>query len=789
MNQKEKIERLDSFQNEKEFREFLIDLLKRIGFTNVYHTHRYGNPEFGKDIIAQKSNDFDGPEWYAFVVKKGRILGGSNEIETIKNQILQSFEYPYEAIDGRDIRINKVKVVTNESFSAGAIRSIRDSSRLKANSNFDFWWNEKLIEYIDSYYEDFWLPGDFLTKQYSRMLSTTITAEFELKELSITKLPDKKVKKLLDLFINPVLLEFKSVASAKHNKTAKTDRVLIDEIISSSDSFIIEGEPGSGKSRLINKLTTILLEPSQIDISNTFPIKIRLTTLRECNFDLCKAIKTEIGKFLPDDHNRIKYDSQKFIVLIDSVDDLYVSELQILIKNLKESILEKGCRFVISARLLDNVIFEGTHKKVRELHLQNFNGRQLTSFIQKYFEDSTRGEKLIEVLKESNILDKLPTTPLTITLISLLYEDTEYEIPATLTDIYNDFISVLLGKLEVKHKMQLMDLELKKRIFAHIAYKMLETKTFDLPKEAFVGQVNGFLKPKGIHLENDEDVFRILNRSGIIFIDSENRVGFKHMSFLEYFAAYECFYVKTDHSQLVSNFNDVNWQNATIFYAGISKEMPKLIDDLLKSVPNNTLRDWFINIGGFGYLAQALYMTDIVDRNRLIERALDNLVSSFEYLKEQTKQLGPYYNMPLHVLGAISSFWFTMNFKSVTLCDCLFTTYDSIVRDNHDQLGVNNFKTGFKLFLLASTLASKYLNKPEKFEDLFDKDCFIKDPLLIVLGDIFIDVDEIDGKIISQEKKKKIKHEIDRYRKLLVNITKKPAYRFSEDYSRLGNSD
>ena len=87
----EKHDKLKEFESEKSFREFLIDLLKRRGFTDVIHTHRFGAPEQGKDIIAKLYHDVEGEEWYAFVVKKGRIGGGTLEIETIKGQIKQEF--------------------------------------------------------------------------------------------------------------------------------------------------------------------------------------------------------------------------------------------------------------------------------------------------------------------------------------------------------------------------------------------------------------------------------------------------------------------------------------------------------------------------------------------------------------------------------------------------------------------------------------------------------------------------------------------------------------------------
>ena len=111
-----------------------MDLLKRMGFKNVQETHRYGAPEYGKDIIASFAHELDDIEWYAFVVKKGRILGGTDIIENVKNQIKQCFEYPYESVEGNEVKINKVRVVNSENITRGATDAIGKSPELKSYS-------------------------------------------------------------------------------------------------------------------------------------------------------------------------------------------------------------------------------------------------------------------------------------------------------------------------------------------------------------------------------------------------------------------------------------------------------------------------------------------------------------------------------------------------------------------------------------------------------------------------------------------------------------------------------
>jgi hypothetical protein len=44
---------------------------------------------------------------------------------------------------------------------------------------------------------------------------------------------------------------------------------------------------------------------------------------------------------------------------------------------------------------------------------------------------------------------------------------------------------------------------------------------------------------------------------------------------------------------------------------------------------------------------------------------------------------------------------------------------------------------------------------------------------------------EVGKEYVGDEKRKKIKNEIKRYRKLLVSLTHEPAYRFGDDYRKV----
>lgn len=778
MTTKEKTDKLTSFKDEKEFREFLIDFLKKSNFKDVIHTHRYGSPEQGKDIIANIEHPVIGKDWFAFVVKKGRISGGTNEIETIKNQVIQSFEYPYKGIDGNKIKVNKVVVVTNENFTGGAQSQISSSDRLRLYSNnISYWWNENLIPLIDKNYSDFWLPGDAFAKEFYRNFTSEIEKEISIRELSIRKVDDKKIQKLLDIFIEPKLTYEKLEENKKTNeKQFKTKSLEVNNIRIVDENILLTGDQGVGKTKILNKIACNLANPISIFKNKQIPVRLKAIDLRNSDFNIEFEIERFLKKYANQFYNEEIYNNYKVILLIDDYDLLRANEKKILLANLNNYCDTNNTYFVLTYRKNELNIEDD----VKTIKIHNFSTRQIESFVNKFFEGTDRAEKFIRILKESDILSKLPTTPLTISLISLLYDENNFEIPATLSDIYSDFTNVLLGKLEVYSKSELIIYNIKKRLFTAFALHMLENRTFDIPFNDFKNFINKFLRDRDYEEQSRDEVFEIIEKSGLLYITDNNIVGFKQQAFIEFLASLEIYHHKRDthYKKLINGFNDVTWQNTAIFYAGHSKELEGMIDDVIEKSPNDNLIDWFVNSSGMGYLAQALYQTKALERKKLVFKSLDNMIKSYYEMKRMTgDDKTIFYNLPLPlVLGTINH-WFNENFKSITLKNTLNISFNELFSSD------NNFENNYKLLMISSTLMTPYINDDEKFGLLLERKEFMNHPILPLVADLAIELGIIEKKNVNKELKKKIELRIKRKRELIKSLLKEPAYRFSDKFS------
>lgn len=206
MTREQKVESIKNISKETDIHELLLDLLDGMKYSDVTLTHERGSlPENGKDIVASVYDPIENKkEWTAFVIKKGDVRGTSQGVQEIVAQVNDCFEYAWHSIvKGKNIRISKVKVVTNGKFNSGAEQKILEKNDFN-NPNISFWSCNELVSFIDTHCERIWLKGNRNYKKYVEIFQK------KNKEDDITKaigLEDKKIKKIIDFAIQPKLQE------------------------------------------------------------------------------------------------------------------------------------------------------------------------------------------------------------------------------------------------------------------------------------------------------------------------------------------------------------------------------------------------------------------------------------------------------------------------------------------------------------------------------------------------------------------------------------------------------
>jgi hypothetical protein len=792
LSNKEKIDKLENIENEEELRHVIIDLIKRMGFEDVQLTHQYGNPEYGKDIVASYEHKVDGTEWHAFVVKEGRISGSTDDIEYTKGQISQCFEYDLEDVNG-DIEINKVKVVSNGNITNGAKRQLNRSDVCNQVSNVQFWKRDRLIELIDEYFEEYWKPSASAIQEICKNIEENIGNEIEMKRFTNVTIGDKE-QKILDIFVEPKLVEreFKYEEEIEEGEIRKKYKeksdIKLNEIIQSQDNFLITGGPGTGKTRLIEEIVRHYTNPITVEKSASIPIQLSIPRVREDDYDLGVTVEKQLRELIPEHYDRLNTDNFTKLLLIDSIDFLDSDERDLLIDGLEAYQSNHDCRFIVAARGAQGFNFADRGIEARDIRILNFDSRRSEKYVNQFFDDSVKRDVFKSTINETNILEKIPSTPLTISLLSIIYDEKGREIPSTQSDIYKEFTEILIGKLNAKRREDLIEIGAAKRVVSVVAIYMLERSKFTIHISEFKDITDSFLEEKTFDKMSREDIKFFVEENGFMYIDKQNNIGFKHDSFLEFFAAREIYHHRgSDYEEkLVQNFDDPRWQNTAVFFAGRSKDMPHFIDKLLEKHPRGGLRALAVSIGGLGYISQALYMTDQSDRERLVFRALEDALDLLDHLKNLTSnEESPYYRLPVHLLILSVAYWFNYNFRSTTLESELRSAFDQIVDD--ESVDEKNFETGFKLLLLSTTLAHERIDDKDAFDEMIGYSCFWSDSNLLMCGKDFLEGAEIVRDDKFNEITEEVDERVEKYREVILHSIKQPAYRFNENYELESN--
>ena len=725
-NKAEKIQQIKNISQETEIHVLLEELLVEMGLSDVHITHeKGGKSEDGKDLICSYTNPIVGnKEWWAFVVKKGVIQSNSATLQDIIGQVQECFLYPYEnAIKNLKININKVVVVTNDHFSNEAERKIRTAQNLP-KANVEFWDAEKIVDFIENKYPQYWLKGSKVYKKYVDAFGKLIETDSFSKSLGVS---DKKMKRLLDCAIEPKIVERVEQEDGCFQWKPKK----INSIIKLDDNTIIIGAPGSGKSTLFKTLCKEIIEQNTLRNEVEFyPIIINFNSLKSAQYNLLDAIK----EYFHSDWNRdLLIDVQKIVnqgncvIFIDALDELpKISDKEKALKAINEFHNQfKDIKIICSSRPSEYLFYNCTDLGFKYHEISSLDGGQVQNFVNSYFADNLlKSKRLLKSLKDTGILNKLPQTPLTIALITVIFDEKEVEIPATITDLYRQFVDLLIGKYTPENTLDIIEVGAKHRLLCYLAKQLHTQRKQSISTSDFQKLIIDYSAERGQSIDADKISEDIIMNTGLLFKNEIGEIQFKHLSFQEYFTAYEIFHHNQVERELfVKQFNNLWWQNVAIFYAGMTKDAPDLLNEIIhESTPKN-FNDYIANTSGLGKILQALYNTPIAKRQEGITRGHDNIVKAFQTIvKNEEKNLDVWRNFSQYGLMQIIGAWFTMSYWSVTLVEPLKRQFEELLMMiDQDRPSEEQTQLEYKLFLICSILATEDFIQFEQFKQLVEK--------------------------------------------------------------------
>jgi len=591
---------------------------------------------------------------------------------------------------------SKIYIVSNGSISNGF--EIELEQKVTKKNSIVYWQLDDILKNIDENYSEYWRHKDQELVSYETNFEKKINESFEIKKLVEYK---AAYQKLLSIFIEPNL--FLRTEDKQSTKKAFT-KIHLERVINENERLLmLHGDPGTGKTRLLNEIGRILIKRnSKITGKRYLPmfidsINLRDTITEKDDINICSLIlNVKLLEYFKGQNIESIFDNYQLVILIDSIDEFEEKYKNKIIEEL-EILMDKGVLVFIGTRsnVLDDVFKVSAINKIKDVHIQKFNDEQVEKFATRYFEgNGNRAQSLIDSMRENKILEKLPLTPLNLSLISILYEETSQELPATINDIYDKFCNLLLGRTMVDRSIDFLDITVKENILGIYALELLKRKNSELmTKEEFIkffeknlssisGTINLGMLPQALDF--------IIEHTGLLILHRGKYVKFRHDSYMEYFAAKEIFKNHREMEQdLVDNFFDLNWQFAAVFYGGMSRKMPTFLESIIAKIStSNTMKEYWSSANGMGYLLQTLYLTDDEIRKQGVKEVLNLMVETYEAFKKISSSLPEnilFSKFTLPVLSIFPIFLFQDNFDSITLKKPLTLALDELLQEYDEK--------------------------------------------------------------------------------------------------------
>ncbi len=505
--------------------------------------------------------------------------------------------------------------------------------------------------------------------QNVREVNEALPQVYELPKEHIERL--KKSGQLEDLEIGPEILEqYKRAYSQQASRS-------VLELIAERQTYkyiVILGDPGSGKSSLLQYLTLLWAEAPIQDLSSLpIPLLIELRTYvrsrdnQECE-NFLEFFQQGGGCICPLNLPQLDalLTSGKAFVMFDGLDEVFepIKREEAITDIINFTQKYPLVRVLVTSRVIGYKPQRLRDANFRQFMLQDLEPEQIQEFINRWhdfaFNDSLekqrKKERLERAIHDSLAIRQLAGNPLLLTMMAILNRN--QELPRDRTELYSQASRVLLQqwdleKLLMEVEPTTIDYKDKQEMLRQVAYHM-QTSEKGLAgnlisKDDLEKILMGYLKNIGVTQETRKAqliIEQLRERNFILCFLGANYYAFVHRTFLEYFCAWEFVWQFEKERNITlddlkrkvfgKHWQDETWHEVLRLIAGMidAKFVGEIIDDLMAQ---NGEEEKFINL----FLA-AKCLTEVRNRS-VIASIATKLLNKIKHL---TKYDLWYYYVP-----------------------------------------------------------------------------------------------------------------------------------------------
>jgi len=273
----------------------------------------------------------------------------------------------------------------------------------------------------------------------------------------------------------------------------------------------------------------------------------------------------------------------RVLILLDGLDEVREADTKRVIREIEtfsRQFSENRC--IVTCRIAaKDYVFE----KFTEIEVADFNDEQITTFIGNWFrvrELPQVAERLMMRLKENRQMRELVCSPILLTLLCLVFEESG-ELSPNRAELYKRGLDLLLSRwdatrgIERDQVYQRLSLRAKEEMLSKIAYNYFEQGKYFFKQESVVEEIGACL----YNLPKVDEVFEDLRviaqvvlksieaQHGLLVERANDIYSFSHLTFQEYLTARWIRESRQDIvlSQLVMHLNEPQWRDVFLLSA------------------------------------------------------------------------------------------------------------------------------------------------------------------------------------------------------------------------------
>lgn len=575
--------KISSMSNEvKELHPFLRELLPKLeNVRRVEYTH--GSNEHGADFVIELEHATLQTTYYAgVVVKVGTI---KQDHDTIHRQIRECQASRYFDSGKKEIVVNEIWVVTNGGITHGAQRSIRSEF---SGQSVNFVSGDDLARFAEQHLPNYWHELPIVLAQHFADLMHQLDRSESNSALGIDADSGFYIELELEDIQAEARLRGDSGTKRSRKKGSKKGKSapavdLYQKIQGSDSPVFIEGEMGSGKSKLMRQAIRRLCEPMVYDQCKLVPIFVSAGDFVE-KYD--SSIATVISSMKPELAIDVEDQEARWLVCIDGLDEVLTDSdihSEMLSSLIKETTDSESTTAMVTMRsyALEN-LGEAAFDETTRLRVKPLSFKKITLFLKRACNAAEISDRLISDAQQSQLFRLLPQSPIAAILLSKLIKENHQDLPGTLPELYSKSVELMLGRWDQEKLLSTAkEYEAALAICSNIAEFMLDNNLSSIAETEARKFASDYLTPRAaLKLDADTVFNQILDRSGIFSLDSLNgSVRFRHRSFAEFLYAKK----RIGESELEVDYRYFNsyWTNTCFFYIGLRKDCQALLERIL----------------------------------------------------------------------------------------------------------------------------------------------------------------------------------------------------------------